>query len=45
VSSFLHRHIGPDAIQQTRMLDRLGLSSLDELVDKAMPAASASTTG
>ena len=39
MSSFLHRHIGPDAIQQTRMLDRLGLSSLDELVDKAMPAA------
>jgi len=36
---FLWRHIGPDAEQIRQMLHALGLSSLRELVDKAVPAA------
>jgi glycine dehydrogenase len=36
---FLWRHIGPDAQQIRQMLHALGLSSLRELVDKAVPAA------
>ncbi len=36
---FVNRHIGPDAEQQQRMLELLGLASLDELTDRAMPAA------
>ncbi len=36
---FVWRHIGPDAQQIRQMLQALGLSSLRELVDKAVPAA------
>ncbi|HYU39177.1 MAG TPA: aminomethyl-transferring glycine dehydrogenase [Acidimicrobiia bacterium] len=34
---FVGRHIGPDADEQSRMLDALGLSSLEELIDRAVP--------
>ncbi|MEW9267362.1 aminomethyl-transferring glycine dehydrogenase [Kineococcus endophyticus] len=35
---FSARHIGPDAVAVARMLDVVGLSSLDELVGRAVPA-------
>jgi glycine dehydrogenase len=34
---FVARHVGPDPDEQARMLDTLGLSSLDELIDRAVP--------
>jgi glycine dehydrogenase len=36
---FADRHIGPDADEQAAMLDALGLASLDELADRAVPAS------
>src|SRR4051794_1718668 len=35
--SFIPRHIGPDEKAQKEMLSVLGLQSLDELIDKALP--------
>lgn len=35
---FVHRHIGPDHHSVAEMLQALGLGSLDELVDRAVPA-------
>ncbi len=37
--SFVRRHIGPRVDDYSKMLQLLGLSSLDELVDKAVPAS------
>ncbi len=34
---FASRHIGPDADEQRRMLDAIGYSSIDELMDAAIP--------
>ncbi len=34
---FKTRHIGPDAAEQQAMLDLLGLTSLDALIDKVVP--------
>jgi glycine dehydrogenase len=34
---FIGRHVGPDADEQAHMLEALGLSSLDELVDRSVP--------
>ncbi len=34
---FARRHIGPDAAQVATMLDRLGVSSLDDLMTQALP--------
>jgi glycine dehydrogenase len=34
---FVGRHVGPDADEQARLLTALGLSSVDELVDRAVP--------
>jgi glycine dehydrogenase len=34
---FIRRHIGPGEPQIAEMLDRLGLKSLDDLIDKAVP--------
>ncbi len=31
---FTRRHVGPDAEQTREMLDSLGVSSLDELIEK-----------
>ena len=36
---FRFRHIGPDATEQKAMLDYLGLESLSELMEKALPDA------
>ncbi len=36
---FIRRHIGPGEMQITEMLETLGLGSLDELMDKAVPEA------
>ncbi|MBE8363426.1 aminomethyl-transferring glycine dehydrogenase [Leptospira borgpetersenii] len=38
LDTFPRRHIGPDSQQVDKMLKSLGLSSLEELVDKAVPA-------
>lgn len=38
LDTFPRRHIGPDSQQIGKMLKKLGLSSLEELVDKAVPA-------
>ncbi|MDX1402782.1 MAG: glycine dehydrogenase (aminomethyl-transferring), partial [Kiloniellales bacterium] len=35
---FIRRHIGPGKTQEEEMLSALGLASLDELVEKAVPA-------
>ncbi|WP_013322173.1 aminomethyl-transferring glycine dehydrogenase [Gloeothece verrucosa] len=37
--SFVNRHIGPNRQEIAQMLSILGLSTLDELVDKTVPAA------
>jgi len=37
--AFIRRHIGPDAGQVQAMLKTLGVSSLDELIGKTVPAA------
>jgi len=34
---FVGRHVGPDAGEQSRMLSALDISSLDELIDRAVP--------
>jgi glycine dehydrogenase len=36
---FLERHVGPDEDEQSAMLSALGLSSMEELVDAAVPRA------
>src|SRR3546814_11325730 len=41
---FVRRHIGPGEPQTAAMLESLGLASLDELIDKAVPAAIRSAT-
>ena len=38
-ANFIHRHIGPGEPQIAEMLDALGMSSLDELLDKIVPEA------
>ena len=36
--AFVARHIGPSAADVQQMLSTLGLSSLDDLIDRAIPA-------
>ncbi|MCD2194858.1 aminomethyl-transferring glycine dehydrogenase [Actinomycetospora endophytica] len=36
---FTERHIGPDAAQLSRMLSEIGVGSLEELADRAMPTS------
>src|SRR5690625_6599083 len=36
--SFVHRHVGTDASAQRHMLDTLGLESVDELIERAVPS-------
>ncbi|MFB6305486.1 MAG: aminomethyl-transferring glycine dehydrogenase [Flavobacteriales bacterium] len=36
---FEHRHIGPEESETFEMLDELGLSSLEELIDKTIPSS------
>lgn len=38
-SSFMDRHIGPDDAQTNKMLKAIGVSSLEELIKKAVPNA------
>ena len=37
LSEFVARHIGPRETDVSRMLDTLGVSSVDELIDKVIP--------
>jgi glycine dehydrogenase len=37
--AFAHRHLGPDADDVAAMLDVLGVPSLDDLIDRIVPAA------
>ncbi|MGL6161685.1 aminomethyl-transferring glycine dehydrogenase [Microbulbifer sp.] len=37
--AFIRRHIGPDQAQVREMLETLGVSSLEELVEKTVPAS------
>ena len=37
--TFIHRHIGPDGLEIDQMLGRIGVESLDALVDQAMPSS------
>ncbi|MFI2811635.1 MULTISPECIES: aminomethyl-transferring glycine dehydrogenase [Microbulbifer] len=37
--AFIHRHIGPDEAQIKEMLETLGVASLDELIEKTVPAS------
>lgn len=37
--SFHTRHIGPDTTEQQLMLEKLGLSSLEELIAETIPAS------
>lgn len=36
---FTQRHVGPNAEQEQAMLESLGLDSLDELIEQAVPAS------
>ncbi|KAF1054863.1 MAG: Glycine dehydrogenase (decarboxylating) [Stenotrophomonas maltophilia] len=37
--AFLRRHVGPDADEQRRLLDALGVATRDELIDQTVPPA------
>lgn len=41
---FVHRHIGPDHAQQQAMLDQLGATNLDALIEQIVPPAILKTT-
>ena len=36
---FTHRHIGPNEQETAEMLKTIGISSLDELIDKTVPGS------
>jgi glycine dehydrogenase len=36
---FVHRHIGPDALDREKMLQTIGADSLDQLIDQTIPSA------
>ncbi len=38
-NDFIRRHIGPGPVDETAMLAELGMKSLDELIDKVVPAS------
>ena len=35
---FSSRHIGPDSSEKQEMIDAIGVSSIDNLIDKTVPA-------
>ena len=37
MSDFIQRHIGPTLVEQSKMLDDLGVSTIDELVRQIVP--------
>src|SRR5690242_6039944 len=39
IATFAERHIGPDAREREQMLKALGVSSLDALIEKMVPAS------
>ena len=39
MSAFSRRHIGPNSVEKSKMLDKIGVSSIEELVGKTIPAA------
>lgn len=39
MSAFSRRHIGPNSVEKSEMLDKIGVSSIEELVGKTIPAA------
>ena len=41
---FVHRHIGPDRAQQQSMLDQLGATNLEALIEQVVPPAILKTT-
>ncbi|MBJ8337993.1 aminomethyl-transferring glycine dehydrogenase [Antrihabitans sp. YC3-6] len=43
--SFVDRHIGPDAADLARMLDLIGVATLDEIAEKAVPASILDSSG
>ncbi|MFT3715102.1 MAG: aminomethyl-transferring glycine dehydrogenase [Gordonia sp. (in: high G+C Gram-positive bacteria)] len=44
-AEFVSRHLGPDGAELARMLEVLGLSSLDELAERVVPEAIAESDG
>ncbi len=38
MNKFSKRHIGPDATERSEMLSKIGVQSVDELIDKTIPA-------
>ncbi|WP_028299163.1 aminomethyl-transferring glycine dehydrogenase [Oceanospirillum beijerinckii] len=38
-NEFTHRHVGPDAAEQQAMLDSLGVSTLQELIEQTVPGS------
>ena len=38
-NGFIRRHIGPGSVDVAEMLEELGMQSLDELIDKVVPAS------
>jgi glycine dehydrogenase len=38
MSAFSNRHIGPNSAEKIEMLDKIGVSSIEELVSKTIPA-------
>ena len=39
MSDFIARHLGPNGTEVSEMLNKIGVSSLDELIDKTIPSA------
>ena len=37
MSEFIQRHIGPTLVEQSKMLEDLGVSTIDELVRQIVP--------
>jgi glycine dehydrogenase len=38
-NNFIHRHNGPSQQDQAKMLERIGLKNIDELIDQTIPAS------
>ena len=38
MSTFSTRHIGPSESEKTQMLNKIGVSSVEELIEKTIPA-------
>jgi len=38
-NNFLYRHIGPNPTDQKKMLDKIGVNSLDELIQQTVPSS------